>query len=42
MTVCRFCRHADNVLLSCIFDDSAGEESLVSKIWNCLSLKVPI
>lgn len=40
--VCRFCARRDDVLLSYIFDDSAGEESLVSKIWNCLSLKVPI
>ena len=42
MAVCRFCRSAGDVLLSYIFDDSAGEESLVSKIWNCLNLKVPI
>jgi hypothetical protein len=42
MAVCRLCRCADDVLLSYIFDDSAGEESLVSKIWNCLSLKVRI
>ena len=42
MAVCRFCRRADDVVLSYIFDDPAGEESLVSKIWKCLSLKVRI
>jgi hypothetical protein len=29
-------------MLNDIFDDIAEEESIVSKIWNCLSLKVRI
>jgi hypothetical protein len=40
--ICRLCARGDDVVLRYIFDDSAGEESLVSKIWNCVGLKVPI
>jgi len=34
MAVCLFCRCADELLLIYIFDDSAGEEYLMSKIRN--------
>lgn len=42
VNVCRLCRCGDDVLLNDIFDDITDDESVVSKIWNCLSLKVPI
>lgn len=40
VNVCRLCRGANDVLLSDIFNDVSAEDSVVSKIWNCLSLKV--
>jgi hypothetical protein len=39
--MCRLCMAEDDVVFFGIFDsDVSTEESVVSKMWNCLNLKV--
>jgi hypothetical protein len=40
--MCRLCMSEDDVILYSIFDDVHVEESTVSKIWDCLNLKVTV